>query len=146
MANNKTYSPKKEELDKKWYLIDAAGKPFGKVATEVAKLLRGKHKPEYSFNVDTGDFVIVINCKDAIFTGNKLEDKKYYKHSGYVGGLKVRTAKQLMEKNPEKIMYEAVKGMVPRNRMGRAQMKKLRVYSGAEHEQTAQQPEVWEVK
>lgn len=146
MANNKTYSPKKEEIEKKWYLIDAAGKPVGKIAAEAAKLLRGKHKPEYSFNVDVGDSVIVINCKDAIFTGKKLEDKKYYKHSGYVGGLKVRTAKQIMEKHPEKIIYEAVKGMIARNRMGRAQMRKLRVYSGAEHEQTAQQPEVWEVK
>ena len=146
MANNKTYSPKKEEIERKWYLIDAAGVPVGKVAAEVATLLRGKHKPEYSFNVDTGDFVIVINCKDAVFTGNKLEDKKYYKHSGYVGGLKTRTAKQLMEKSPEKVIFEAVKGMIPRNRMGRAQMKKLRVYSGAEHEQAAQQPEVWEVK
>ena len=119
---------------------------FRSIAAEVATLLRGKHKPEYSFNVDTGDFVIVINCKDAVFTGNKLEDKKYYKHSGYVGGLKTRTAKQLMEKSPEKVIFEAVKGMIPRNRMGRAQMKKLRVYSGAEHEQAAQQPEVWEVK
>ncbi len=146
MANNKTYSPKKEEIERKWYLIDAAGVPVGKIAAEVATLLRGKHKPEYSFNVDTGDFVIVINCKDAVFTGNKLEDKKYYKHSGYVGGLKTRTAKQLMEKSPEKVIFEAVKGMIPRNRMGRAQMKKLRVYSGAEHEQAAQQPEVWEVK
>lgn len=146
MANNKTYSPKKEEIERKWYLIDAAGVPVGKVAAEVATLLRGKHKTEYSFNVDTGDFVIVINCKDAVFTGNKLEDKKYYKHSGYVGGLKTRTAKQLMEKSPEKVIFEAVKGMIPRNRMGRAQMKKLRVYSGAEHEQAAQQPEVWEVK
>lgn len=146
MTNNKTYSPKKDEVEKKWYLIDAAGLPVGRVAAEVATLLRGKHKPEYSFNVDTGDFVIVINCKDVVLTGNKLEDKKYQKHSGYVGGLKTRTAKQLMEKSPEKIIYEAVKGMVPRNRMGRAQMTKLRVYSGAEHEHTAQKPEVWEVR
>ncbi len=146
MTNNKTYSPKKDEVEKKWYLIDAAGLPVGRVAAEVATLLRGKHKPEYSFNVDTGDFVIVINCKDVVLTGNKLEDKKYQKHSGYVGGLKTRTAKQLMEKSPEKIIYEAVKGMVPRNRMGRAQMTKLRVYGGAEHEHTAQKPEVWEVR
>lgn len=146
MANNKTYSPKKEEIEKKWYLIDAAGKPVGRIATEVAILLRGKHKPEFSFNIDAGDFVVVINAQDAVFTGKKLEDKKYYKHSGYVGGLKVRTAKQIMEKQPEKIIYEAVKGMVPRNKLGRAQMKKLRVYSGPEHEQTAQKPEVWEVK
>ncbi len=146
MANNKTYTPKKEEIEKKWYLIDAAGKPVGKVAAEVAVLLRGKHKPEYAFHVDTGDFVIVINAKEVVFTGNKLEDKKYYKHSGYVGGLKTRTAKQLMETQPEKIIFEAVKGMVPRNKLGRAQMKKLRVYAGTEHEQTAQQPEVWEVK
>ena len=146
MTNNKTYSPKKDEIERKWYLIDATGIPVGKVAAEVAVLLRGKHKPEYSFNVDTGDFVIVINCKDVVFTGNKLEDKKYQKHSGYVGGLKTKTAKQLMEKNPEKIIFEAVKGMVPRTKMGRAQMTKLRVYSGAEHEQIAQQPEVWEVR
>lgn len=146
MINNKTYAPKKEEIEKKWYIIDAAGRPVGKIAAEAAVLLRGKHKPEYSFNVDTGDFVIVINCKEAIFTGNKLEDKKYQKHSGYVGGLKTRTAKQLMETQPTKVIYEAVKGMIPRNKLGSAQMKKLRVYEGAEHEQTAQQPEVWEVK
>lgn len=146
MINNKTYSPKKEEIEKKWYLIDATGVPVGRLATEVAVLLIGKHKPEYAFNVDTGDFVIVINAKDVVLTGNKLEDKKYQKHSGYVGGLKTRTAKQLMDKSPEKIIFEAVKGMVPRTKLGKAQMKKLRVYAGAEHEHTAQQPEVWEVK
>lgn len=146
MTNNRTYSPKKDEIERKWYLIDATGIPVGRLAAEVAILLRGKHKPEYSFNVDAGDFVIVINCKDVVFTGNKLEDKKYQKHSGYVGGLKTKTAKQLMEKSPEKVIYEAVKGMVPKTIMGRAQMTKLRVYSGSEHEHIAQQPEVWEVR
>lgn len=146
MANNRTYSPKKEEIEKKWYIIDAAGKPVGKVAAEASVLLRGKHKPEFANNVDTGDFVIVINAKDLLFTGDKLEQKKYYRHSGYVGGLKVRTAKELMEKHPERVVEIAVKGMLPKNRLGAAQLKKLRVYAGADHEQAAQKPEVWEVK
>lgn len=144
--NNTTYSPKKGEIESKWYIIDAADKPLGRVATEAAKLLRGKHKPTYTPNMDTGDHVIIINAKDVILTGNKLNQKIYRHHSGYIGGMKETSAKVMLEKNPEKAMMLAVKGMLPHNSLGSAQLKKLRVYAGAEHENAAQKPEVWEVK
>ncbi|MBD8922746.1 MAG: 50S ribosomal protein L13 [Clostridia bacterium] len=144
--NNTTYSPKKAEIESKWYIIDAANKPLGRVATEAAKLLRGKHKPTFTPNIDTGDHVIILNVKDVILTGNKLNQKIYRHHSGYIGGMKEVSAKVMLEKNPEKAMTLAVKGMLPHNSLGRAQLKKLRVYAGAEHENQAQKPEVWEVK
>ena len=144
--NNVTYSPKKDEIEKKWYIIDAANKPLGKVATEAAKLLRGKHKPTYTPNIDTGDHVIIINAKDVVLTGNKLNQKMYRHHSGFIGGLKEISAKEMLEKNPEKAMMIAVKGMLPHNTLGREQLKKLRVYAGNEHVNQAQKPEVWEVK
>ena len=144
--NNTTYSPKKAEIESKWYIIDAANKPLGRVATEAAKLLRGKHKPTFTPNIDTGDHVIILNVKDVILTGNKLNQKIYRHHSGYIGGMKEVSAKVMLEKNPEKAMTLAVKGMLPHNSLGRAQLKKLRVYAGAEHENIAQKPEVWEVK
>ena len=141
--NNTTYSVKKNEIDSKWYIIDASGKPLGRVATEVAKLLRGKHKPTYTPNMDVGDHVIVLNCKDVVFTGHKLDQKIYRHHSGYIGGMKETTARVMMEKNPEKVMMLAVKGMLPHNSLGRQMLKKLRVYAGSEHENMAQKPEVW---
>ena len=144
--NNTTYSPKKAEIESKWYIIDAANKPLGRVASEAAKLLRGKHKPTFTPNIDTGDHVIILNVKDVILTGNKLNQKIYRHHSGYIGGMKEVSAKVMLEKNPEKAMTLAVKGMLPHNSLGRAQLKKLRVYAGAEHENQAQKPEVWEVK
>ena len=144
--NNTTYSPKKAEIERKWYILDASDKSLGRVATEAAKLLRGKHKPTYSTNVDTGDFVIIINCKDAVLTGHKLDQKVYRHHSGYIGGMKEVSARVMMEKTPEKAMMHAVKGMLPHNRLGRKMIKKLRVYAGSEHENAAQKPEVWEVK
>ena len=144
--NNTTYSPKKAEIESKWYIIDAANKPLGRVATEAAKLLRGKHKPTFTPNIDTGDHVIILNVKDVILTGNKLNQKIYRHHSGYIGGMKEVSAKVMLEKNPEKAMTLAVKGMLPHNSLGRAQLKKLRVYAGAEHVNQAQKPEVWEVK
>ena len=144
--NNTTYSPKKAEIESKWYIIDAANQPLGRVATEAAKLLRGKHKPTFTPNIDTGDHVIILNVKDVILTGNKLNQKIYRHHSGYIGGMKEVSAKVMLEKNPEKAMTLAVKGMLPHNSLGRAQLKKLRVYAGAEHENQAQKPEVWEVK
>ena len=144
--NNTTYSPKKAEIESKWYIIDAANKPLGRVATEAAKLLRGKHKPTFTPNIDTGDHVIVINVKDVLLTGNKLNQKVYRHHSGYIGGMKEVPAKVMLEKNPEKAMTLAIKGMLPHNSLGRAQLKKLRVYAGNEHENQAQKPEVWEVK
>ena len=144
--NNVTYSAKKETVERKWYIIDAANKPLGRVATEAAKLLRGKHKPTFTPNIDMGDHVIILNCKDAILTGNKLNQKIYRHHSGYIGGMKEVPAKVMLEKNPEKAMMLAVKGMLPHNSLGRQSLKKLRVYAGSEHENQAQKPEVWEVK
>ena len=144
--NNTTYSPKKAEIERKWYILDATDKSLGRVATEAAKLLRGKHKPTYTPNMDTGDFVIIVNCKDAVFTGHKLDQKVYRHHSGYIGGMKETTARVMMEKAPEKAMMHAIKGMLPHNSLGRQMLTKLRVYAGSEHENAAQKPEVWEVK
>lgn len=144
--NNTTYSAKKSEIESKWYVIDAAGKPLGRVATEAAKLLSGKTKPTYTPTIDTGDHVIIINCKDAVLTGKKLEQKIYRHHSGYIGGMKEKTARIMMEETPENAMMRAVKGMLPHTKLGRQMIKKLRVYAGAEHENIAQKPEVWEVK
>ena len=144
--NNTTYSPKQGEIEKKWYVIDAADKSLGRVATEVAVLLRGKHKPTFTPNQDVGDYVIVLNCKDAVLTGHKLDQKVYRHHSGFIGGMKETTARVMMANTPEKAMFLAIKGMLPHNRLGRQMIKKLRVYAGSEHDQAAQKPEVWEVK
>ena len=141
--NNTTYSVKKSEIERKWYILDAANKPLGRVATEAARLLRGKHKPTFTPNLDTGDNVIIINCKDVVLTGNKMNQKVYRRHSGYIGGMKEVSAKVMLENTPEKAMMLAVKGMLPHNSLGRQSLKKLRDYAGSEHEQTAQQPEVW---
>ena len=144
--NNTTYSAKKNEVESKWYIIDATDKPLGRIATEAAKLLRGKHKPTFTPHIDTGDHVIIINCKDVKLTGNKLDQKIYRHHSGYIGGMKETPARVMLEKSPEKAMMLAVKGMLPHNSLGRAQLKKLRVYAGNEHINQAQKPEIWEVK
>ena len=144
--NNTTYSPKAGEIERKWYIVDASGKSLGRVATEVAVLLRGKHKPTFTPNQDVGDYVIVLNCKDAVLTGHKLDQKMYRHHSGFIGGMKETPARVMMDKNPEKAMFLAVKGMLPHTRLGRHMIKKLRVYAGSEHENAAQKPEVWEVK
>ena len=144
--NNTTYSAKKNEVESKWYIIDATDKPLGRIATEAAKLLRGKHNPTFTPHIDTGDHVIIINCKDVKLTGNKLDQKIYRHHSGYIGGMKETPARVMLEKNPEKAMMLAVKGMLPHNSLGRAQLKKLRVYAGNEHVNQAQKPEIWEVK
>ena len=142
--NNTTYSVKKDEIVRKWYIIDADGKPLGRVATEAAKLLRGKHKPTFTPNLDVGDHVIIINCSKAVLTGNKINQKVYRHHSGYIGGMREVSAKDMLEKNPEKAMMLAVKGMLPHNSLGRQSIKKLRVYAGSDHENIAQKPEVWE--
>ena len=141
--NNTTYSVKKNDIQRKWYIIDAANKPLGRVATEAAKLLRGKHKPTFTPNLDVGDHVIILNCNQVILTGNKLNQKVYRHHSGYIGGMKETSAKDMLEKNPEKAMMLAVKGMLPHNSLGAQQLKKLRVYAGSEHENAAQKPEAW---
>lgn len=141
--NNTTYSAKKNEVESKWYIIDASGKPLGRVAAEAAKLLRGKHKPTFTPNIDVGDHVIILNCKDVVLTGNKLNQKVYRHHSGYIGGMKETSAKDMLVNNPTKMMTLAITGMLPHNSLGRAQAKKLRVYAGSEHENIAQKPEVW---
>lgn len=140
-----TFMAKKGEVERKWYVIDAAGKPLGKVAVEAAKLLRGKHKVTFTPHVDCGDHVVIINCKDAVLTGNKLVQKKWYRHTGYVGNLKETDYKTLMATRPEKAMELAVKGMIPSNSLGRAQMLRLRLFAGAEHKHQAQMPEAWEM-
>ena len=139
-----TYMAKAEGVERKWYVIDAAGKPVGKTAVAAANILRGKHRPEFTPHVDCGEFVIIINAANAVFTGKKLTNKVYYRHSGYIGGLKSVTAKQLMESTPEKVLYEAVKGMLPKNSIGVKSLTRLRVYAGAEHEQQAQKPVAYE--
>ena len=141
--NNVTYSAKKSEIERKWYIIDAANKPLGRVATEAARLLAGKHKPTYTKNVDTGDHVIIINCKDVKFTGNKLNAKIYRHHSGYIGGMKEVVAKDMMESDPTKAMMLAIKGMLPHTTLGAQMLKKLRVYADDKHENQAQKPEIW---
>ena len=144
--NNTTYSVKKNEIQSKWYIIDATDKPLGRVAAEAAKLLRGKHKPTYTTHMDVGDHVIVINCSKVKLTGKKLDQKVYRHFSGYIGGMKETTARELLQKSPEKMMTHAIVGMLPHTRLGRQMAKKLRVYAGSEHENMAQKPEVWEVK
>lgn len=139
-----TYMAKPSEVERKWYIIDATNKTLGRLATEVANLLRGKHKPIYTPHVDTGDHVIVINSEKVKLTGNKLLQKKQYRHSGFPGGLKEVNYQTLLEKHPERVIEVAVKGMIPRNRLGRQVIKKLKVYRGSEHPHQAQKPEVWE--
>jgi large subunit ribosomal protein L13 len=138
----KTYSLKKSEIRKNWWLIDAQGKTLGRLATEIAVLLRGKRKPEFTPSLDCGDFVIVVNAEKIHVTGKKLEDKKYYSHSLYPGGLKVKTLKELLEKKPEEVIRRAVWGMVPKGKLGRALYKKLKVYKGPDHPHQAQKPQV----
>ena len=140
-----SFMQKKENVDRKWYVIDAKGKPVGKVAVKAAHMLRGKHKPTYTPNVDCGDYIIIINAKEVKLTGNKMDQKMYYNHSMYAGGLRERTAKEMVEKYPVEMVERAVKGMLPHNRLGRQMYKKLFVYEGETHNNQAQKPEVIEV-
>ncbi|MBW2331510.1 MAG: 50S ribosomal protein L13 [Deltaproteobacteria bacterium] len=137
----KTYSAKPAEVERKWYVVDASECILGRLASFVACRLRGKHKPIYTPHVDTGDHMIVINANKVALTGKKWNEKLYYRHSGYVGGLKSMTAKQLLQKRPEDLVIRAVRGMLPKNRLGRNMLKKLKVYAGPEHPHVAQQPE-----
>lgn len=139
----RTFMAKAQEIERKWFVLDAANKPLGRVATEAARLLRGKHKPIFTPNVDTGDFVIIINAGQAVLTGNKINQKVMYKHSGYPGGLKETPYFRLMAEKPERALEAAVRGMLPKNRLGRKMIKKLKVFAGAEHIHQAQKPEVW---
>lgn len=136
----KTYLTPVNEIEKKWYVVDAEDKVLGRLATEIASRLRGKHKPTFSTFIDNGDFVIVTNADKIQLTGKKWDDKKYYRHTGYIGGIKETSAKELLVKHPTDLVYNAVKGMLPKNKLGRAQLKKLKVYAGTEHPHEAQQP------
>ena len=138
----KTYSAKPAEIEKKWFLIDAEGLVLGRLASQVALILRGKHKPSYTPHMDCGDHVVIVNAEKVALTGNKRADKTYYWHTGYPGGIKQRTAEQILDgKHPERIVLKAVERMIPRNPLGRQQMRSLRVYAGPEHKHEAQQPE-----
>jgi large subunit ribosomal protein L13 len=141
----RTYMAKPGEEERKWYVIDAAGKTLGRLATEVARILRGKHKPTFTPHVDTGDYVIVINAEKVKVTGKKFHQKLYASHSGYPGGLKVMNYAKVFGSRPEKVIEQAVWGMLPHNRLGRQVYKKLRVYRGPDHPHTAQHPETWEI-
>lgn len=136
----KTFSAKPEQVKRDWYVVDASGKTLGRLAAEIARRLRGKHKPEYTPHVDTGDYIIVINAEKITVSGKKSTDKTYYHHTGYIGNMKSITFDKLQAKSPERILQLAVKGMLPKNPLGRAMLRKLKVYTGAEHNHTAQQP------
>lgn len=138
----KTYSPKKQDINRKWYIVDAKGQTLGRMAVKIAVKLRGKDKPMFAPHVDCGDFVIVTNAKEIHVTGNKMESKKYYRHSGYPGALKETPLKRLLEKKPEEVILKAVGGMIPRNKLKKNILMKLKVYAGAEHPHEAQKPEV----
>ena len=141
-----TFFAKAQNQERKWYVIDAAGIPLGRIATEAARLLRGKHKPTFTPNVDTGDHVVIINAEKLVLTGNKLNDKMYRRHSGYPGGLKEVPYKKLMQIMPERAMEHAVKGMLPHNKLGAQMYTKLKVYKGESHPHQAQQPEIWTIQ
>lgn len=141
-----TYMAKPNEVERKWLLIDAEGKTLGRLASEAAALIRGKHKPQFTPHLDTGDFVVIINADKVVLTGNKLADKKYYRHSLYSGGLKVTPAGEMLQKKPERMIELAVHGMLPKNRLGNKMKLKLKVYAGAEHPHQAQNPEVYELR
>src|SRR5213080_1771260 len=142
----KTYNAKSREIARHWYVVDADGQTLGRLATRIADQLRGKGKPEYTPHVDTGDFVIVVNAEKIHVTGNKLDQKRYHRHSGYPGGLRSRPLRAQLERRPTEVLRKAVKGMLPRNRLARAQMRKLKIYAGPEHPHEAQAPQELELK
>lgn len=146
MYTQKSFSLKKDEIDRKWWVVDATDLVVGRLATEVATLLRGKHKPTFTPNQECGDFVVITNCEKVKFTGKKWDDKTYYWHSNFVGGLKKRTAKEQLEKHPELLVYNAVKGMLPKTSLGRKQLTKLKVFVGDAHDHDAQKPETLSIK
>ncbi len=141
----KTFSAKPAEVERDWFIVDATDKTLGRLSTEIARRLRGKHKPEFTPHVDTGDYIVVVNAEKVKVTGRKAANKTYYHHTGYIGHLKSATFQQLIEKKPEKVIETAVKGMLPKNRLGRAMFKKLKVYAGPEHQHAAQQPKPLEI-
>ena len=142
----KSYMARPLEVERKWYVVDAEGQTLGRLATEIATILRGKSKPQYTPHVDTGDFVVVVNAEKVVVTGRKAEQKVYRRHSGYPGGLKVTSYEQMMERRPTEILRRAVKGMMPKNRLARQQLRKLKIYAGPEHPHAAQNPQPYEVR
>ncbi len=142
----KTWTAKPGEIERRWYLVDAEGKTLGRLATQIADTLRGKGKPQYTPHVDTGDFVVVVNAEKVVLTGKKLDDKIYYRHSGYPGGLRERTAREQLERRPTEVLRKAVKGMLPKNRLARQQINKLKIYAGPEHPHEAQDPKPLELR
>jgi large subunit ribosomal protein L13 len=142
----KTYVAKPSDRERHWVLVDASGKTLGRLATQIADALRGKRKPEYTPHIDVGDFVVVVNAEKVSVTGNKREQKRYYRHSGYPGGLRSRTLGDQLERRPEEVIRRAVRGMLPRNRLGRKQLTKLRVYAGPDHPHAAQKPQPLEIE
>jgi large subunit ribosomal protein L13 len=141
----KTFSAKPQTVRHDWFVVDASGKTLGRLATELARRLRGKHKPEYTPHVDTGDYIVVVNAKDVHVTGNKRSDKMYHHHTGYIGNLKSANLEKMLDKSPEEVIRLAVKGMLPKNPLGRQMMKKLKIFAGPEHKHEAQQPQPLEV-
>ena len=141
----KTYHTPVQEIERNWFVVDAENKVLGRLASEIAIRLRGKHKPNFSSHMDVGDFIVVVNAEKVKLTGKKLDDKIYYRHSGWIGGLKERSAKEMLEKKPTELLKSAVKGMLTKNSLGRKQLKKLKIYTGGEHPHAAQQPEMLEV-
>ncbi|MCY9710367.1 50S ribosomal protein L13 [Paenibacillus larvae] len=141
-----TYMAKPNEVERKWYIIDATNKTLGRLASEAASIIRGKHKTQFTPHVDTGDFVIIINAEKIHLTGKKLTDKKYYRHSMHPGGLKVTTAQEMLKNKPERMLELAIHGMLPKNRLGNSMKTKLKVYAGSEHPHQAQKPEVWQLR
>ena len=141
----KTFSAKHDEVERHWYLVDATNKTLGRLSTEIANRLRGKHKPIYTPHVDTGDYIVVVNASKIRVTGNKMQDKIYYKHTGYIGNMKSMNLETMLEKNPERVIMKSVKGMLPKNKLGNAMLKKLRVFAGSEHNHISQKPEVLEL-
>jgi large subunit ribosomal protein L13 len=139
-VSQKTYNAKPGDVERVWYVVDADGETLGRLATRIADTLRGKLKPQYTPHIDTGDFVVVVNCEQIRVTGRKMEQKKYYRHSGFPGGIKERTLAEQLRRHPDDVIRHAVRGMLPKNRIGRAQLKKLKIYAGASHPHTAQQP------
>jgi large subunit ribosomal protein L13 len=141
----KTFTAKPESVTRDWFVVDAAGKTLGRISTEIALRLRGKHKPEYTPHVDTGDYIIVVNADKVTVTGNKAKNKMYYSHSGFPGGIKEINFEKLLDKKPEMVLETAIKGMLPKGPLGRAMFRKLKVYAGAEHQHAAQQPQVLDI-
>jgi large subunit ribosomal protein L13 len=142
---SRTYSPKPSDVERRWYVVDASGKALGRLSSEIAKVLTGKNKPQWAPHLDTGDFVVVVNAERAVLTGRKEDQKVYYRHSGRPGALKMETAGELRQRRPTQLIRRAVRGMLPKNKVGRKQLHKLKIYAGPEHPHQAQQPEILEV-